>query len=702
MELVYGKISKKKAFSIKRLMETTDKLAVLNTGEGAQCRMGTDRLADISLKNIDITDKFWNKYRSLVKDVIIPYQWDTLNDNVPDAEPSHCIENFRIAAREKTGEFAGAVFQDTDVAKWLEAVAYVLESQGRDEELEKLADDTIDLIGRAQEPDGYLNTYFTIKEPERRWTNLKEGHELYTAGHMIEAAVAYYQAAGKRKFLEIVMKFADLISDKFGPEEGKCHGYPGHPEIELALVKLYRVTGKKNYLEIAKYFVDVRGVGENYFFQEEKGEKYQQIFPEFAGYEAEYSQSHKPVREQKTAEGHAVRAVYLYSAMADLAYEYQDEPLLKACEVLWKNIVTKRMYITGGIGSSGLLERFTTDYDLPNDRNYAESCASIGLAMFCKRMGQITREAKYADVVEKALYNTVLAGIAMDGKGFFYVNPLEVWPDNCLNRTSMEHVKPVRQKWFGVACCPPNIARTLASLGQYIYGEDEESIFINLYVSNEAETQINGVPCKLTIDSDFLKNGNVKIYVKSQQDSGGKLALRIPGYSRRFQVSRNGKEIDRPRIEKGYLILEDLKAEEMIIVSCDMKARFVHANPEVRADEGRTAIMRGPLVYCLEETDNGRNLSSLYIDTKAELTEVYEDELLGGVVTVTAKGKRISNTGWNEDELYKEQEIQLEDVILKAVPYCNWGNRETGEMTVWTSTAKTETTMELLHTLVLL
>ena len=664
-------------------METTDKLAVLNTGEGAQCRMGKDRLADISLKNIDITDKFWNKYRSLVKDVIIPYQWDTLNDNVPDAEPSHCIENFRIAAGEKKGEFYGAVFQDTDVAKWLEAVAYVLDSQGRDEELEKLADETIDLIGKAQGPDGYLNTYFTIKEPERRWTNLREGHELYTAGHMIEAAVAYYQATGKRRFLDIVMRFADLISKKFGPEEGKCHGYPGHPEIELALVKLYRVTGKKNYLETAKYFVDVRGVGENYFFQEEKGEKYQQIFPEFAGYEPEYSQSHKPVREQKTAEGHAVRAVYLYSAMADLAYEYQDESLLKACEALWKNIVTKRMYITGGIGSSGLLERFTTDYDLPNDRNYAESCASIGLAMFGKRMGQITRDAKYADIVEKALYNTVLAGIAMDGKGFFYVNPLEVWPDNCLNRTSMEHVKPVRQKWFGVACCPPNIARTLASLGQYIYGEDEESIFINLYVSNEAETQINGVPCKLTIDSDFLKNGNVKIYVKSQQDSGGKLALRIPGYSWRFLVSRNGNEISSPRIEKGYLILEDMKAEEIITVSCNMEARFIHANPEVRADEGRVAIIRGPLVYCLEEADNGRNLSSLYIDTKAELTEAYKDELLGGVVTVTAKGKRISNEGWNEDELYKEQEIQLEDVVLKAVPYCNWGNRETGEMAVW-------------------
>ncbi len=645
--------------------------------------MEKERLADISLKNITITDKFWNKYRSLVKEVIIPYQWNTLNDNVPDAEPSHCIENFRIAAGEKTGEFAGAVFQDTDVAKWLEAVGYVLESQGRDEKLEKLADDTIDLIGRAQEPDGYLNTYFTIKEPERRWTNLKEGHELYTAGHMIEAAVAYYQATGKKKFLEIVMKFADLISEKFGPEEGKCHGYPGHPEIELALVKLYRVTGKKNYLDTAKFFVDARGVGENYFFQEEKGEKYQQIFPEFAGYVPEYSQSHLPVREQKTAEGHAVRAVYLYSAMADLAYEYQDESLLEACETLWKNMVTKRMYITGGIGSSGLLERFTTDYDLPNDRNYAESCASIGLAMFGKRMGQITKDAKYADVMEKALYNTVLAGIAMDGKSFFYVNPLEVWPDNCMNRTSMEHVKPVRQKWFGVACCPPNIARTLASLGQYIYGEDEDSIYVNLYVSNETETQIKGIPCKITMDSDFLSTGNVKISLRSQEDTKGKLALRVPGYVKSFQVYRNGEEILNPLIEKGYLILEELKEEEMITISCDMKAKFIHANPEVRADEGKVAIMRGPLVYCLEETDNGRNLSSLYVDTKAGLTETYEEDLLGGVVTVTARGKRISNTGWDEEDLYKEQETRLEDVTLKTVPYCNWGNRKTGEMAVW-------------------
>lgn len=392
--------------------------------------MNGEKLQSLPLGDIRIEDAFWGKYIRLVKDVILPYQWETLNDNVPDAEPSHCIKNFRIAAGEEKGTFQGAVFQDTDVAKWLEAAAFTLASGGRDEMLESLADETIKLIGKAQCPDGYLNTYYTIQEPDRRWSNLKEGHELYTAGHMIEAAVAYYEATGKDAFLKIVSRFADVICEKFGPDEGQCHGYPGHPEVELALVKLYRATGEKRYLEVSKYFVEQRGVGENYFFQEEKGEKYRQIFPEFKDYSPAYSQSHLPVREQKTAEGHAVRAVYLYCAMADLAYEYRDESLLDACRTLWDNMVKKRMFITGGIGSSGLLERFTTDYDLPNDCNYSESCASIGLALFGRRMAEITGEAKYMDVAETALYNTVLAGIAMDGRSFFYVNPLEVWPDN--------------------------------------------------------------------------------------------------------------------------------------------------------------------------------------------------------------------------------------------------------------------------------
>ena len=645
--------------------------------------MEKEKLTDVPLHQIQIKDAFWDKYIRLVKDVILPYQWNTLNDNVKDAAPSHCIKNFKIAAGEAEGDFEGAVFQDTDVAKWLEAVAFTLDSSGRDEKLEKLADETIDLIGKAQCEDGYLNTYFTIKEPDRRWTNLKEGHELYTAWHMIEAAVAYYNATGKRKFLDIVSRFADLICETFGPEEGKCHGYPGHPEVELALVKLYRATGQKRYLDLAKYFIDTRGVGENYFFQEEKKEKYQQIFPEFAGYVPEYSQSHLPVREQKTAEGHAVRAVYLYSAMADLAYEYQDETLLDACKTLWNNMTEKRMYITGGIGSSGLLERFTTDYDLPNDRNYSESCASIGLAMFGNRMAQITKDAKYADIVEKALYNTVLAGIAMDGKSFFYVNPLEVWPDNCIERTSMEHVKPVRQKWFGVACCPPNIARTLASLGQYIYGADENSLYINLYISSQTKLLIGETETEVIMESSFLKDGTVTVHLESEKASKETLALRIPGYTKEFTVWRGAQKIKTPLIKKGYLMITDLAASEEIKISCDMKARFVYANPKVRADEGKACIMRGPLVYCLEETDNGENLSSLYVDTKKALTENWEEQLLGGVMTVEAKGKRILEDHWTAEELYKEQPPELKDVTLKAVPYCYWGNRKTGEMAVW-------------------
>ena len=646
--------------------------------------MEKKRLKSIPLKSIRIQDSFWNKYIKLVRDVILPYQWDTLNDRVEDAEPSHCIENFKIAAGEETGEFQGAVFQDTDVAKWLEAVAFTLASSGKDENLEKLADETIALIGKAQCEDGYLNTYYTIKEPERRWSNLKEGHELYTAGHMIEAGVAYYEATGKKEFLNIVARFADMICRKFGPDEGQCHGYPGHPEVELALVKLYQVTGERRYLDTAMYFIDVRGQGENYFKLEEGGKKYKAIFPEFAGYQPEYSQSHLPVRKQKTAEGHAVRAVYLYSAMADLAYEYQDKELEAACETLWNNMVHKRMYITGGIGSSGLLERFTTDYDLPNDRNYSESCASIGLAMFGKRMGEITRDASYIDIVEKALYNTVLAGIAMDGKSFFYVNPLEVWPDNCMEKTSMEHVKPVRQKWFGVACCPPNIARTLASLGQYLYGQDDKSLYVNLYVSNETETYINGKPYRIKVDSNYLKNGKVKIDIEGKSGAGqGCLALRIPGYVKEFWICRNQKKLEQVKVEKGYALLEELGEKEEITISFPMKARFVWANPNVRADEGKVAVMRGPLVYCLEEVDNGKNLSACYIDTREEPEEIFEQELLGGVVSIRLKGKRISPRSWEDMELYGEHRTQLEKTEFKAVPYCNWGNRKTGEMAVW-------------------
>lgn len=637
----------------------------------------------VPLNKIKIQDAFWNKYISLVKEVILPYQWEVLNDRRKDVETSHCIENFKIAAREKTGNFKGAVFQDTDVAKWLEAVGFVL-SMGRDEALEKQADETIALIGRAQQKDGYLNTYFTIEEPDRRFTNLMEGHELYTAGHMIEAAVAYYEATGKEEFLNIVSKFADLICNTFGAEEGQIHGYPGHQEIELALVKLYRVTGNRRYLETSKYFIDARGVGENYFLKEEKREGFKRIFPEFDHYDTRYSQSHMPVRDQKTAEGHAVRANYMYCAMADLAYEYGDESLLDACETLCDDMVHRRMYVTGSVGSSGMLERFTTDYDLPNDSNYSETCASIGLALFGKRMADIKKDAGYMDAVELALYNTVLSGIAMDGKSFFYVNPLEVWPDNCMDRTSKEHVKPIRQKWFGVACCPPNIARTLASLGQYLYFMDEDTWYVNLYVSNEAEATLKGVPFTMKMESKSPWKGEVRLTLSGSERVEASMAFRMPDYGGNFRITRNGVPVEDLWVENGYAKINGSFKEEVIEIIFDMKPLFIHANPKVRADSGKTAMKKGPLIYCMEEVDNGENLASVYVDTRNNhIEECCEEALLGGTVTLRLKGKKIKEDGWSESVLYEEKAVEFQDVDLMAVPYCYWNNRKPGEMLVW-------------------
>lgn len=637
------------------------------------------KLHPVDLVKIQINDAFWSKHVKLVKETIIPYQWDAMNDRIPDAEPSHCLENFKIAAGRKDGEYYGAVFQDTDIAKWLEAVGFSLAAYP-DPDLEKTADEVIDLIAEAQQEDGYLDTYFIIKEPDRKWKNLCEGHELYTAGHMMEAAVAYYQGTGKNKFLTVVMKLADLLCSTFGPEKGKNHGYPGHQEVELGLIKLYQVTGVQKYLDLAKHFIDIRGVGENYFLKEMQEPGHRSIFPEFAGYQPAYSQSDKPVREQEAAEGHAVRAVYMYSAMADLAYEYQDKGLMEACERLWKNIVKKQMYITGGIGASGILERFTTDYDLPNDYNYAETCASIGLAMFGIRMANITRNASYIDTVERALYNTVLAGIALDGKSFFYVNPLEVWPDSCMERTSKEHVKPIRQKWFGVACCPPNIARTLASLGQYIYSAGEDALYVNLFISNETEVELKAGTVRIYMETKFPFENSCKIRVENVPENGMKLALRIPDYAKEYRVQINGMSAEY-EIEKGYAVFS-LKQDTEVEAAFEAPARFVRANPNVRADCGKAAVVKGPLVYCLEEEDNGKNLAELYLLTDQPIKEE-QSPLFGGITELTLKGLRMEETSWDQEELYAEHPVALSEVSLKAIPYAYWNNRGIGEMTVW-------------------
>lgn len=643
--------------------------------------MKTDKLSNnlkyLPLGQQRIDDPFWNRYTQLVTREIIPYQYQILNDRVSDAPPSHCIRNLRIAAGLEEGTFEGFVFQDSDLAKWLEAVAYSLACTP-DAALEETADEMIRLLGMAQRENGYLNSYFTILHPGRQYCNMKEGHELYTAGHFIEAAVAYYRATGKDAFLKIMCRCADHICQVFRQPD-YLDAVPGHEEIELALVKLAEVTGRKAYLAMALEFVNRRGCSD-YLSSEHKLERYVDVWYDRNPYLPQYGQAHKPVREQTEAEGHAVRALYLYSAMADLAREYADAELLAACEALYDNIVNKRMYITGGVGSSGILERFTTDYDLPNDTNYAESCASIALAMFCRRMARLTRDAKYMDTAELALMNTVLAGVALDGKSFFYVNPLEVVPAACLPATDKGHVKPVRQKWFGCACCPPNIARTLASLGEYLFFTGEDGLWMNLYVSGEYQAQIRGTPVTLKVTSGLPYEGSVSIRIQAETPLEGYLRLRIPEYAQSPRFIKNGCSVT-PETDRGYAALALEGSSLSVDFRFDMPARLIYAHPRVASDTGKCAVKKGPLVYCLEQTDNGDDLAALILDRTKPLTERVEEDLFGGTVTVTAKGWRLSEAGF--DRLYRTEAPEAQPCQLRFVPYCYWGNRTPGEMTVW-------------------
>ena len=633
------------------------------------------------LSQITVTDPLFSHYISIVAKKLIPYQWNVLNDCEPNAEKSFCIANFRVAAGEIEGSHKGMVFSDSDLYKWLETLAYCLE-RGEAKKFEVHGDEMVDLISRAQEADGYVNTYFSANCPDRKWTNFTEGHELYSAGHLIEAAVAYYHATGKTRLLEVACRFADLIYNKFtsgGMLENAC---PGHQEIELALIKLSDCTGEKKYADLARHFLEVRGDSSGFLEKNLRDMGRNRIFPEFADYDARYAQAHLPPAEQTTAEGHAVRAMYMFSAMADVARTYGDDALAESCVRLWNNLIQKRMYITGGIGSSGYLERFTVDYDLPNDRMYCESCASVGLMMFGQRMTALTGDATYYDAVERALCNTVLAGISAEGDKYFYVNPLEVWPDNCLAGTSMAHVKPVRQPWFACACCPANIARTLASLGQYIYAQDEKSVYINQYISSELCTDVRGAEISIKLHSDLLTEGKIRILIHSDKSQSFTLRIRIPFYLQNPTFLFDGKAIA-PVIENGYAVIAiSREGEQVLEIHGKIEPRWVAANPKVRADTGKIALMYGPYVYCLEETDNGSNLPAIYaVSSSLAVPEAPTEGLPGNLPTFVIHGKRLdSGVG---DTLYGSPSFRFSDVELKAVPYALWCNRTPGEMIVW-------------------
>ncbi|RAP77439.1 glycoside hydrolase family 127 protein [Paenibacillus montanisoli] len=641
---------------------------------------------------VHIQDDFWNSYSELVRQTVIPYQWEALNDRIEGAEPSYAIRNFRIAAGLEDGEFGGMVFQDSDLAKWLEAVGHSLRHHP-DPELEKLADEAIDLIGLAQQENGYLNTYFTVKEPGRQWTNLHEAHELYCAGHFIEAAVAYYEGTGKRKLLDIVCKLADLIDGVFGTNPGQIRGYCGHQEIELALVKLYQVTGEERYLHLSRYFIDERGSEPNYFIEEweRRGRTSHWVPGTTSTPNPEYNQCHLPVREQSIAVGHSVRAVYMYTAMADLALLTGDAKLREACERLWANTTGKQMYITGGIGSTHNGEAFTFDYDLPNDTVYAETCASIGLIFWARRMLRLEAKSEYADVMERALYNNVLGSMSKDGKHFFYVNPLEVWPEASAKNPDKRHVKPVRQKWFGCSCCPPNVARLLSSLNEYIYDVSNEgaTVYAHLFIGSETTFERAGVQVTLRQRSELPRDGRVEFTVSLQEQTENaafELALRVPNWfqSVRPQLIINGQTVLNYRMDNGYAKIERNWADGDIVEwLLPLEAKLIAAHPHIRAAAGKAAIQLGPFVYCVEEADNGAPLASLSLFENSNLSAHFDPQLLGGCVVVEGDGQAAADSEWPEGQAYRPLAKQARPIRFKAIPYYLWGNREPGEMNVW-------------------
>ncbi len=626
---------------------------------------------------------FWGRYRELIREKTIPYQWMALNDEIPGAPRSHSLENFRIAAGRSSGQYEGMVFQDSDLYKWLEAAGHFLQDPGPgNERVRAWAEQAVDLIAAAQQPDGYINTYFTVKDPAHRWKNLREAHELYCAGHLIEAGVAVARGGGAR-ILEVVRKFADHIDSRFGTGSGKIRGYCGHEEVELALVKLYRLTGEKRYLGLARYFIEERGRTPNYFEQESKSPDF---VPIFGLHDLDYLQARVPPRELTEAGGHAVRAMYLSTAMADIALETHDAELGLACDRLWESATSRRMYVTGGIGSSARNESFGADFDLPSDTAYAETCAAIGLFLFSNRMASLRHDARYADVMERALFNGVISGLGLDGQSYFYVNPLSAHPQFIDKNPSRQFVKYRRQPWYGCACCPPNIARILASLGEYVYHLGDGVLYADLFHDGSvtvaaaegqaAFRQRTNYPWSEEVVFEFTADGPVQL----------DLAVRVPSWCRKPSMKLNGARVDLSRVtEKGYAHLpRQWRRGDRLELLLPMPAERVRADPRVEAVFGKVAVQRGPLVYCLEEVDNGPFLHSVALPSGAAFQPTRRDGLPQDVVALQTRGR-----AWNglnpPAGLYTRdgRPPATAPRELVFIPYYAWANRQQGEMTVW-------------------
>ncbi len=615
----------------------------------------------------------------LVRETVIPGQWEALNDRIPGAERSGCVHNLQVAAGEKAGEFHGLFWQDSDLAKWIEAASYRLATHP-DTALDAELDRLIATLAKAQREDGYLNTYFQLVEPQNRWANLRDCHELYVAGHFIEAGVAHFQSTGKRTLLAVVSKLADLVARTFGTGPGQLPGYCGHEEIELALVKLARATGENRYLALADYFITQRGQSPNYFETEARHRGEKGKLPWHMHHDGLATlQAARPVAELKEPVGHAVRMMYLLAAMLDLAQEKNDPALRDHGRRLWQAIVERHLYVTGGVGSEPYGEKFCEPFDLPPDRAYAETCAAIGVVMCARRMLDHELDGAHADVMERALYNNVLAGLALDGRTYFYVNPLEVVPAVAKRRFECHLVKTQRVPWFGCACCPPNVARLFASLGAYAYAQVADGLAVHLYAGGDVSFSVGPAPVKLRVTTDYPWKERVEIAVETAAPVEFTLYLRLPGWCRTPHLAVNNQPLA-PEVSRGYARMRRTwQSGDTVTLDLPMPIERVQANARVAAAAGQVALQRGPIVYCVEQADNGAQLSALSLPRASPLKAHFAPDLLGGCVILEGQAQR---TGAGE-KLYTTEPAPITSVALCAVPYALWANRGEGEMRVW-------------------
>ena len=628
------------------------------------------KLTPVALSQVTVEDSFWAPRMQINRKKTIPHEYKQCEDT---GRIDAFLLNWKPGMEPKPH-----YFWDSDVAKWVEAASYSLATHP-DPELDSLLDEVIEKIAGAQQEDGYLNIYFTVVESESRWKNLGMWHELYCAGHLMEAAVAHFEATGKRSLLDVLCRYADYIDSVFGP--GKRDGCPGHEETELALVKLYHATGEERYLKLSQFFLDQRGQKPSVFQREmenlgpEQSGGHRHFFDSDGEFNTEYCQDHLPVREQSEVVGHAVRAMYLYCGMADVANETGDQGLLDACERLWDNVCLKRMYVTGGIGPSGSNEGFSRDYDLPNRTAYAETCAAVGLVFWNHRLLQLQGDARFADTMERCLYNGTISGVSLDGTKFFYVNPLE--------SRGNHH----RQDWFGCACCPPNIARLIASLGGYIYSQAENDAYVHLYVQGNGTLNIGGQQVALSQETDYPWDGRIKVTVTPEKPAVFGLNLRIPGWSHDATLTVNGEAVDVAASTKlGYAgIQREWKSGDEVELTLPMPVELVEAHPAVREDAGYVALQRGPVVYCLEQADNPVPLQRIILPRDAELESHFEVNLLGGITVIKGSALVVDDSDW-DNTLYRAKPAKLKPLDITAIPYCVWDHRDPGEMRVWIRT----------------